>query len=249
MTSPFNFFNNKNNNNYGSFENQNNEQEVDHEKRNTMNFIKKVYSILTVQLLIVVSACLLTMFDKSVSRFQRKNKEIFYVAMVLSILLLLLITCVDIARRKVPINYILLFIFTVCEAYMVSYACAVSKPKIVLMAASMTCGMVLCLTLYACITDTDYTQYGAILFGFAIVLMIMSIFLLFTKNKTLYVILCALGVFLFSIYIIYDTQLILRKGAYSLGLDDYIVAPMFLFVDIVGLFMNLLGLMNFASSE
>lgn len=235
------------NNNYHSIDNgsENNFKDINQEMRT--GFIKKVYSILTLQLLIVVGACVLTMLDKNVARFQRKNKELFYVALVLSIVLLLVISCVTKVARKVPINYILLFIFTGCEAYMVSYACAVTKPKIVLMAASMTAGMVLLLTLYACVTDTDYTNFGAYLFAFAMALMLMGIFYLFTKNKVLHIILCGLGVLLCSVYIIYDTQLIAGGKNNSFSTEDYIIAPMSLFVDIVGLFLNLLGIMSYVS--
>jgi FtsH-binding integral membrane protein len=236
---------NNQNNNYQSAQDQSHDSGKNYDQELRKGFIKKVYSILTFQLLLVVSACVLTMFDKRVSRFQRKNKELFYVAMVLSILLLLLISCVTKIARKVPLNYILLFIFTACEAYMVSYACTVTKPKIVLMAASMTAGMTLLLTLYACVTDTDYTTMGAYLFAFAMALLLMGIFYLFTKNKILHIIICGLGVLLCSIYIIYDTQLILGNKTNSLTPDDYIIAPMYLFVDIVGLFLNMMGILSF----
>ena len=208
-------------------------------------FIKKVYSILTLQLLVVVGAVFITMTDRRVARFLRQNKPYFWAALILSIVLLLVLTCITKIARKFPINFILLFIFTGCEAYMVSYSCAATKPKLVFMAASMTAAMVLMLTLYACVTDTDYTTFGAILFAFAMALLLGGIFYMITKNKVLYIILCVLGVFLSSIYIIYDTQLILRNKSHSLSVDDYIIAPMFLFVDIVGLFLNLLGIVTY----
>ena len=244
--------NNQNNNrNYQSFPEYDNvsnrSQDKGFEERLQIGFIKKVYTILTLQLLLVAAACALTMLNKKISIFLRHNKELFWVAFGLSIVILLLLTCFKKIARKVPLNFILLFLFTACEAYIVSYSCAISKPRIVFMAASMTAGMTLLLTIYACVTDTDYTQLGAYLFAFAMALLLMGIFYLFTKNKILYIVMCGLGVFLCSIYIIYDTQLILRNKSNSLSIDDYIIAPLFLFVDIIGLFLNLLGIMNFAS--
>jgi FtsH-binding integral membrane protein len=250
---------NNRNDNYPININQgnNNYQSIQDESQNSGNknfnddirkgFIKKVYSILTLQMLIVVAACVLTMLDKKIASFQRKNKEYFYIAMVLSIILLLVLTCFTKIARKVPLNYFLLLIFTGCEAYMVSYACAVTKPKVVLMAASMTAGMVLLLTLYACVTDSDYTTFGAYLFAAAMAMLLMGIFYMFTKNKLVYIILCGLGVLLCSIYIIYDTQLILGNKTNSLSPEDFILAPLILFVDIVGLFLNMLGIISYVS--
>ncbi len=56
-----------------------------------------------------------------------------------------LITCIAIScyrsvARSVPLNYIVLFIFTISEAYIVGYACAASNPNTVLMAAVTTFG-------------------------------------------------------------------------------------------------------------
>ena len=242
----------KNENNYQSIpqnENSDYNNSSDVSDQIQAGFIKKVYSILSIQLLIVVGAVVLTMTDRRVAKFQRANKEYSWAATILSIILLLVITCITKVARKVPINYILLFIFTGCEAYLVSYACATTKPKLVFMAASMTAAMVLLLTLYACVTDTDFTTLGGILFAFAMALLIGGIFYLITKNKILHIILCVLGVFLCSIYIIYDTQLLLRNKSHSLSPDDYIIAPLFLFVDIIGLFLNLLGIVSYFDSN
>ena len=52
--------------------------------------------------------------------------------------------------------------------------------------------------------------------------------------------LCALGVLLFGLYLIFDTQLILGKGRYSLSIDDYILGALVLYVDIIMIFIYLL---------
>ena len=91
------------------------------------------------------------------------------------------------------------------EAYTVSVVCGLANPRIVLMAAVLTLGMFLALTLYACTTKSDFTIYGGALFVFSILMLIGGLFLLFTDNNLVHIIFSILGVFLFSIYIIYDT--------------------------------------------
>lgn len=53
-----------------------------------------------------------------------------------------------------------------------------------------------------------------------------------------------LGALLFSIYLIYDTQLILGKGQYSYSLDDAYLAAIQLYLDIINLFLNILRIVG-----
>ena len=57
---------------------------------------------------------------------------------------------------------------------------------------------------------------------------------------------CLLGVILFSFYLIFDTQLILGgEGKYaSIGNDDYILAAMILYLDIINIFIYILQLLT-----
>ena len=50
-----------------------------------------------------------------------------------------MLLCFRSIARNSPINYILLFVFTFSEAYMVSFICgATNNPELVVMAALMT---------------------------------------------------------------------------------------------------------------
>ncbi len=57
-----------------------------------------------------------------------------------------------------------------------------------------------------------------------------------------------LGALLFSIYLIYDTQLILGKGQYSYSLDDAYLAAIQLYLDVINLFLNILRIVGAASN-
>jgi FtsH-binding integral membrane protein len=184
-------------------------------------------------------------YSREFANFQKQNFGIFLAAAILSVIIVIVLSCFTKYARTVPTNYILLFIFTICEAYMVSTACArVNNPKIVLMAACMTCGIVLALTIYAWVTDTDFTVYGGILFCLSIALLFFSIFALFTSNKMIHTIISCLAVLLFSIYLIYDTQLVLGRQQYSLSVDDYIIGAMIIYTDIIVIFLELLSLLS-----
>ena len=51
---------------------------------------------------------------------------------------------------------------------------------------------------------------------------------------------CTLGIVVFGLYLIYDTQLILRKYGLKYSIDDYIIAALNLYVDIIEIFIYIL---------
>jgi FtsH-binding integral membrane protein len=139
-----------------------------------------------------------------------------------------------------------MFAFTACEGYTISYICAaVNDPVIVVQAAFMTAGLVCGLTLYAVTTKHDFTVFGGLLWAIGSIFLIFSLFSVFF-GTTMRLIYCGLGVFLFSIYLIFDTQLIIGgKDRYAqISEDDYIMGAIILYLDIVNLFVFLLQMLT-----
>lgn len=210
-----------------------------------INFIRKVYGIVLTQLLITALFCIAAITFKEVANFQKNNPSLLLIACVMSFIVALILTCFTKTARVVPINYILLFLFTLCEAYITAKICVdVDQPQLVLMAATMTCAIVFGLTVYACVTDTDFTTLGGILFCCCVGIILLSIFGLFTSNKFLHVLISALSVILFSIYLIYDTQRLLGRHSYSIGYDDYIIGALMIYLDIIIIFIEILKLLK-----
>ena len=143
--------------------------------------------------------------------------------------------------RVVPINYILLTLFTVCLSTMVAFIAASYEPEAVTAAAIGTFGITIGITVYACTTKSDFTVCGPMLFvlGFAFVF-ICPLFFMFTDKLRVFWALC--GVLIFSFYLLFDTQLIMGGKRYEIGIDDYIMAAMILYLDIINIFLQLLKL-------
>lgn len=209
-----------------------------------MGFVKKVFGILSIQMLITASLILYAINQDGFVKFANQNTYLQILCQIILLCILLTLLCCNKFFKKFPLNYFLLFTFTLCESYLVSILCANSDPKDVLISASLTCSVVICLTLYAWITDTDFTTFGGILFVLGIIFIGGSIILIFIKSKVFYIIMTCLGIFLFSLYIIYDVQLIIGKGRYSLDYDDYAIGALILYIDIINLFLEILSLTN-----
>lgn len=219
------------------------------DKQLRLGFIRKVYGILSIQILITVIFVMISMSSTAFAKFQNESSGIFMLCLILTCVLPCVITCCRSTMSTVPKNYIILFLFTFAESYIVSYICSVSDPKLVFMAACMTAAITIAVTIYAVTTETDFTLQGGLFFILSASLLMLTVFSLFTSNKFLHILICSLGVILFGLYIIYDTQLIMGKGELKLEIDDYILGAFMLYVDIVNLFLYLLELLKTLQNE
>lgn len=80
-------------------------------------FIFKVYAILTIELLVTAILCLIAYNFLAVQNFQKENIWLVFVCLGISVVLLYALGCYKVVARSVPINYILLSVFTICDAY------------------------------------------------------------------------------------------------------------------------------------
>ena len=109
----------------------------------------------------------------------------------------------------------------------------------VLCTAVSTLGMFLGLTIYAMLmSDEEMKFLGGLLISFSIVIIPVIIFSFLFPSLFIYMIVQGIMVVLTSIYIIFDTRLIMSKMSY----DDYIIAALLLYVDIINLFLYLLSI-------
>lgn len=82
------------------------------------------------------------------------------------------------------------------------------------------------------------------------VLMILGLVTMFTDNPFLHNLYCAVGIICFGLYLIVDTQMIMGGREVSFGVDDHIVAALYLYIDIIQIFLYILELLrNMNSSD
>jgi len=208
-----------------------------------MNFIRKVYIILSCQLVFTALMVAWIMHFPVAQSWILENWWMFFPVLFVLIGTEFAMICSRKLARKVPINYILLFLFTVCETYFVVNICVYYTANDVIAAAGVTAAMVLGLTVYAFKTKTDFTYMGGLLFvlGFSLLFMLMFAFLL-PQSSVLYTIICVLVICMFGLYLIFDTQRIVGKGRFKLSVDDYILGALVLYADIITIFIYILAL-------
>ena len=118
---------------------------------------------------------------------------------------MMLICCRSVAR-KVPMNYILLLAFTLCEAFAFSFICSFYSVESTLYAATTTAALTVALTFYACTTKTDFTMMGGLMISICVaifMLMIMSMFMSWVSWWSPMV--SALLIVFYGLFLVYDT--------------------------------------------
>ena len=178
------------------------------------------------------------------------NIAVLVVSFVVSMICLYALGCYRKIARTVPLNYILLAIFTISESYLVSCITMGYEPKMVATAAVMTAAVTLSLTAYAFSDKSkDFTIMGGMWFMFFGIIIAAAFVNFFVRSPILQIILSCCFAVIFGVYIIYDTQLIVGKKELALEIDDYIFGAMMLYLDIINLFLELLRIIGYFTGD
>ena len=203
-----------------------------------MAFIRKVYPILTVQLIATAALSSLSFFSSGYKNWIQSNPWMMWVSLFGAIGFMLLTFW---KRKSYPTNLLFLSGFTALEAYSISVITSFYDSKIVIEALIFTLGIFVALTLFACQSKYDFTSWMPYLFGGLWVLIIFGFMAAFfphsSKLELGYGVVAAL---LFSGYILVDTQLVMRHY----HVEEEITASISLYLDIINLFLAILRILN-----
>ncbi|TPX37490.1 hypothetical protein SmJEL517_g00545 [Synchytrium microbalum] len=203
-----------------------------------LGFVRKVYSLLAAQLLLTTIFSAAFLYSPAVQDFSQNNSWLLFVSMFGSLGVLIALIW---KRKSHPTNMWLLFTFTVLESYTVGNAVTFYDSETVLQAVVLTFALFFGLTLFTLQSKMDFTGLGPFLFGslwLVIIAGFIEIFLPFNKMFDLF--LALFIVILFCGYIVYDTQMIFER----LSPDEYIIAAVELYLDLLNLFLAILRVLE-----
>ncbi|XP_028327335.1 protein lifeguard 1 [Gouania willdenowi] len=209
-------------------------------------FIRKVYLILMVQLLVTVGIICAFLYWDELREWTRGNYWFSYSMIVAVFVLILALSCCDQLRRKVPINFIALGLFTIAEGLTLGSVTVYYNAEAVLWAVGATAFVSFALSVFAMQSKWDFTAAYGSLWVFAWTLFSFAILCAILRSQYLYITYACLGTLLFSLYLVFDTQLMLggTHRKYAVSPEEYVFAALNLYVDIVTLFLLLLQLIG-----
>ncbi|XP_058833533.1 protein lifeguard 1-like [Topomyia yanbarensis] len=204
-------------------------------------FIRKVYLILTVQLAITMAFISLFVYSEPTKLWTINNPWIAVTSFITMFAVLIVMACCGEMRRKTPHNFIFLGLFTIAQGLMLGIFTIRYDAQEVLTAVGITCAICFGLTLFSLQTKWDFTMMGGFLFVGLLVVFMFGIIVAFFPGSVASSVYSACGALLFSLYLIYDTQIMMGGNhKYSISPEEYIFAALNLYLDIINIFMFIL---------
>mmetsp|Transcript_55756 Transcript_55756/g.76749 ORF Transcript_55756/g.76749 Transcript_55756/m.76749 type:complete len:161 (-) Transcript_55756:177-659(-) len=147
------------------------------------------------------------------NEFMQQQGALFGICLCLTIVFEIMLFCCKNMSRRVPINYILLSLFTICEAVVLSFVCSFYPTNVVVSSAAMTAGITFTCTLYAFRSSNDFTIMGGSVWILSLTIFMMCILgFIFPFGHIWHLLIAGLCVFLFGIFLIYDVQVVAGGG-------------------------------------
>lgn len=206
----------------------------------------KVYSIILCQLILTIGFLLLAIYYDPFKEYLEIHSFSFKVIGMFTIFgTLFPLACCECSRRIFPINLILFLLFSVGQSFLLAAFISRSYPDHVLFAFYLTALICFILTLFAIFIKIDFTVMGGIIsIGSMVFFYACIIYLFFPGNLFKHIVLVT-GVIIFTIHLIYDTQLMIGGNhRYSISPDEYLIAAIVIHIDIVFIFVIILSMIG-----
>ncbi|KAF1404456.1 Protein lifeguard 4, partial [Eudyptes chrysocome] len=203
-----------------------------------MAFLRKVYSILSIQVLLTTVTSAIFLYSTGVQAFVHERPALLLISGFGSLAIIVALT---LYRHQHPVNLYLLFGFcSLNDSLLLLFIVTFYDASIVLQAFTLTTAVFLGLTAYTLQSKRDFSKFGAGLFACLWILIFSGFLRLFFYSETIELVFAAAGALLFCGFIIYDTHLLMHK----LSPEEYILAAINLYLDIINLFLHLLRLLE-----
>lgn len=205
-----------------------------------MAFLRKVFGILSFQVVYTIAICVALYKTPGLQSFILHNAWVLLPLLFASLGLLL---AMHFHARNVPTNYLLLIGFTTIQA--LTLGCVVSMYKLhsILEAACLTAVIVVALFFYTLQSRRDFVKGYALSFSLLSVLLMASMLQIFFMSPKFNFFISVFGAGLFCVFLIIDMDIIMH----GISPEDYILACVTLYLDVVNLFIYLLQIIGEAN--
>ncbi|XP_051791947.1 protein lifeguard 1-like [Erpetoichthys calabaricus] len=208
-------------------------------------FIRKVYLTLMVQIAITVGIICMFIYWETPKMWIRAHSWFTFATFPAAFVLIIVLTCCSDIRRRVPLNFVFLILFTAVEGLMLGSTAAFFQADEVMWAVAATGIVCFSLSIFALQTKWDFTTLSGIIWVFLWTLIASGILFAIIRSRWLSIVYAGSGTLIFSIYLVIDTQMMLGgKHRYSIDPEEYVFAALNLYLDIINLFLFILQIIG-----
>ncbi|XP_006801447.1 glutamate receptor, ionotropic, N-methyl D-aspartate-associated protein 1b (glutamate binding) [Neolamprologus brichardi] len=207
-------------------------------------FIRKVFLVLTAQLMVTFAFVAVFTFVEQVKVFVAANMWTYLVSYIVFFVSVCVISCCGNVRRRHPWNLVALSILTLSMSYMVGMIASFHETDSVIMAVGITAIVCFTVVIFSLQTKYDFTSCYGVLFVCLIVLIVFGFLCIFIRDKILHIVYAGLGALLFTCFLAVDTQMLLGNKELALSPEEYVFAALNLYTDIINIFLYILAIIG-----
>ncbi|CAG6015582.1 glutamate receptor, ionotropic, N-methyl D-aspartate-associated protein 1b (glutamate binding) [Menidia menidia] len=207
-------------------------------------FIRKVFLVLSAQLMVTFAFVAVFTFVDEVKSFVSVNIWTYLVSYMVFFVSVCAISCCGSVRRRHPWNLVALSVLTLSMSYMVGTIASFHQTDSVIMAVGITALVCFTVVIFSLQTKYDFTSCYGVLFVCLIVLIVFGILCIVIRNRILEIVYAGLGALLFTCFLAVDTQLLLGNKELALSPEEYVFAALNLYTDIINIFLYILAIIG-----
>ncbi|MGK0288795.1 MAG: modulator of FtsH protease [bacterium] len=205
-----------------------------------MAFLKKVYGLLAISLMTAASAAWISSTNEAFMALLRT--PVYWGFVILEFVAIFFAMW---ARKKKNLGMIALFSVTILSGITITPIVARSSAGTVVDAFTLTALIFVSLSAYAIYSKKDFSFMGGMLGVGLIIVIVAGILNIFFRSPIGSLMISGASAFLFSGFILYDTSNIMREYP----TDEYVMATLSLYLNILNLFLALLRILGFLSDD
>ncbi|XP_067462610.1 protein lifeguard 1-like [Thunnus thynnus] len=206
-----------------------------------MAFVRKVFSILTLQLLFTFSVVCVFTFSTVVKKAVQDNLWAYLSSFIIFAVVATALSCCRSFSRRHPWNIVGLAVVTLSLSYMVGTIASFHNTNAVVITMGATLAISLAIIAFSAQTRIDFTIFYGVLLILAVDVLMFGFFCTFYYSYITDVAYGCLGALLYSLFLMIDCQLMMGTMSYRLDPEEYINAALMIYLDIVLIFLYLLG--------
>ena len=249
-----NTIDNNNNNNYNN-NNYNNYTSFDQfeDKRLRKKFVRKTLFTFSLSLFTTLGFCIGFKNIPTIDTFVKSEvgEALYILSVSTTFLTMFVCLCCEDLLRKTPSKYIIYSLFVLAVSYSLGISSLYIKGDVLYISIIITTGTTISLILYSFIFTTDFTEYYTYVVAIFMCLIFIGIVNIFFNNTIIQVIISGGGALVFACFIVFDMQMILSQKhiKYKYSIDDFILAAMSLYLDVINMFLYIIQFLTLTSSD
>ncbi|XP_029981248.1 protein lifeguard 3-like [Sphaeramia orbicularis] len=216
-------------------------------------FIRKVYLTLAAQLAVTFSVVAVFIFVEPVQKFVQIYSGVYWASFGIFVVVYCILICCKEPRRRFPWNLLLLGVFTLALSYMAGTISSYYETKAVFVAMGVTAVICVAVTLFCFQTKVDFTSCGGLLCIVSVLLVVLGIVtavvLSFKYVPWLHMLYAAIGAIVHTLFLVYNTQLLMGNRQLALSPEEYIYGALSLYIDVVDIFLFILQISGAADLD